>query len=187
VLRLLGSGETMTLRPVLPHATDPSLALVQLTKGYVAVIAAADAAAVGRWNWSATISKKSRTVYAKRTVRRRREGRQWEVSLHGFLWDQWKRPETPEIDHRDGDGLNNQPMNLRAATHEQNKKNSPLQKNNRTGLTGLILVRNGRWRAQIQVDGKHISLGMYGDRQAAADARRIGEVKYFGEFARGRQ
>lgn len=40
--------------------------------------------------------------------------------------------------------------------------------------------RRSKWRAKIKISGKNISLGSYSTIEEAAKARRLGEIKYFG-------
>ena len=87
-------------------------------------------------------------------------------------------------DHVDRNPLNNRKSNLRPATVEQNAKNISLYKNNKSGVIGVGLSkRDGRWRANIQVDNKQLHLGYFKDKDDAIRARLNAEVKYYGEFA----
>ncbi len=84
------------------------------------------------------------------------------------------------IDHINHDRLDNRRQNLRYATKSQNAMN-------RGSITGItkVLRANGveKWVAQIMVNYKHISLGVFMDKQDAINARKQAEVKYFGKFA----
>ena len=94
-------------------------------------------------------------------------------------------PAEKQIDHIDGNGLNNKINNLRLATHSDNGKNRNLNKNNTSGVTGVIWGKQrGRWRAQIKLNGKFKFLGHYSNIQDAIQARKEGEKKYFGKFRR---
>ena len=57
------------------------------------------------------------------------------------------------IDHVDGDRSNNKLSNLRAATVAENAWNSRVRSDNCTGIKGLSLLANGRFRAQIKKAG----------------------------------
>lgn len=59
-----------------------------------------------------------------------------------------------------------------------------LQKNNKTGVTGVSKTPSGKYRARIMVDRKEICLGTFETLKEAAIARENGEIKYFGEFSR---
>ena len=101
-----------------------------------------------------------------------------------WLWVNGYWPEN-EIDHKDGDGWNNSWGNLREATHEENGKNLSLKKNNKTGVAGISMARNGKdYRARIMVNRKEILLGYFKDFDLAVKARKAAELKYFGAFAR---
>lgn len=90
-----------------------------------------------------------------------------------------------EIDHVDTNGSkdNNAWENLREATHAQNGKNLRLYKNNNSGIKGVGWnKKNSKWRARITVDSSTILLGYFDDLDAAINARKEAEQKYFGEF-----
>lgn len=86
-----------------------------------------------------------------------------------------------DVDHRDADGLNNRPGNLRLATCAQNQWNSRNQRASRLKGTRLI---NGRWQARIRHDGKMMNLGCFGTEASAHQAYCLAASKLRGEFAR---
>ena len=57
-----------------------------------------------------------------------------------------------------------------------------VRSNNTSGYTGVVAMPDGRWRAQIVFRGKRHILGTYRDIEMAAEARRKGEERIFGEF-----
>lgn len=72
---------------------------------------------------------------------------------------------------------------MRAATTAQNIRNSKLSKNNTTGIVGVGLSPTGKFIAKITVNRQRINLGHFDTIEQAIEARRQGEIKYFGEFA----
>lgn len=90
-----------------------------------------------------------------------------------------------EVDHRDGDKLNNTTANLRIATRRQNAANIPKTIGNISRYKGLYQCKhNGRWRAQICVSRKCIHIGYFADEVVAAKAWDKAAREHFGEFAR---
>jgi hypothetical protein len=74
------------------------------------------------------------------------------------------------VDHIDGDRTNNKLANLRLVTPAQNRHNlRRARADNGTGRLGVCL-RDGRYRAQIQVDGKKLWLGEFDCPDAASAA-----------------
>lgn len=64
-------------------------------------------------------------------------------------------------DHINGTRLDNRRANLRACTHTENNRNRRRQSNNTTGYKGVSRCKNGRFKAQIKVSGKKITIGYY--------------------------
>ncbi len=77
-----------------------------------------------------------------------------------------------QIDHKDGDGLNNKWSNIQDVTIEENYKNKRIYKNNKSGHTGVCwLRRSRRWLATICVNGKTTELGTFVDINDAIEVR----------------
>lgn len=120
------------------------------------------------------------TFYA---VREKTEGgRRKKIFMHRAIL---KAPLGQDVDHRDGDGLNNQRMNLRFATNSQNQANRIRLKQNISGRRGVSWNRQRkRWQALICKDRKCMFLGDFAEIDEAARAYDAAARKLFGEFAR---
>lgn len=93
-----------------------------------------------------------------------------------------------QIDHIDGNKLNNTRSNLRPATNQLNQANVGLQKNNTTGFKGVTKRTKGRaswYIARIGKDRKRHALGCFKDPAEAHAAYVSAANQMFGEFARG--
>ena len=89
-----------------------------------------------------------------------------------------------KMDHENQNPMDNRKSNLRPATSQQNSANSPLQKNNKSGFTGVYWHKhNQKWIATIRVDYGKINLGSFNNKYDAVITRLQAEKKYFGEFA----
>ncbi len=107
------------------------------------------------------------------------------LRCHRVAWAIYYNEQPPEvIDHINGIGTDNRIENLRAATFSQNKQNSRLYKNNKTGVRGVYwLEKYGVWAADISVDGKTRSIGRFVTFAEAKQARIEAEKQYFGPFS----
>lgn len=84
-----------------------------------------------------------------------------------------------QIDHIDGDGLNNRLENLRAVSDLENKRNLRKKSNNTSGVSGVRWRKDRqKWQALITVNRKKIHLGLFSDKSEAVAARRAAEAKY---------
>lgn len=86
-----------------------------------------------------------------------------------------------DIDHKNGNSLDNQRTNLRFATRSQNNANMIIN-NFRRGVVWHKLAK--KWQAQIQINGKNIYLGLFKNLNEAIIVRKKASKKYYGEFAR---
>ena len=99
--------------------------------------------------------------------------------LHSLLL-----PNTPLIDHKNRNGLDNRKVNLRPATLSHNAANTALNAKSTSGFKGVsFFKRTGTWRAYITVNKKFISLGYYKTPEEAAHKYDIAASKHFGNFA----
>lgn len=105
------------------------------------------------------------------------------LGMHRFILD---APSGVEVDHRNGDPLDNRRENLRLATTSQNQMNA------RKCSTPTSSIYKGvhwepdrsKWGARIKADGKYLRLGRFNDEAEAALAYNAAAILHFGEFAR---
>jgi hypothetical protein len=84
-----------------------------------------------------------------------------------------------QVDHIDGNGLNNKWDNLRDVTHSENSKNTRKQTRNKSGCTGVIWDKvNSKWFVYIRVNGVMRNLGRYSCKDEAVRVRKQSEVKH---------
>jgi len=101
--------------------------------------------------------------------------------VHRLIWA-WVTGEhtTLEIDHIDGNGLNNKLDNLRAASRQENRKNIRRYRTNKSGVTGVCKSsKTGKWLAQIGSSGMPTRyLGEFSNIDDAIAARKAAEINH---------
>lgn len=160
-----------------------------LTQGKVALVDDADYEALAVFKWHA--QRVSRVHgdpvwYAARTVNVRRDDgtrHTYHVLMHHEITG---LPTSVEIDHWDGDGLNNQRGNIRECSGTLNNANRTRRIPNPSApYRGVTLHRkSGRWQAQIKHLGNNAYLGLFDDPADAARAYDAAASRLFGQFAR---
>jgi hypothetical protein len=114
-------------------------------------------------------------------------GHRGHVYMHHliFFLDKLPRGSGIEIDHINGNGLDNRRANLRLCTRAENSWNRGLQSNNSSGYKGVCWnKRRKKWMAGIKVDGKSKHLGLFLKAEDAARAYNKAAKKQYGDFAR---
>ena len=101
-------------------------------------------------------------------------------SLHRIIWlyihGQW--PED-QIDHINGNGMDNRLINLRSVTAFENMKNTKMRSNSKSKCTGVTWhKRQNKWRARINHEKKEIYLGHFDQLEDAIEARRKAEKQF---------
>lgn len=153
---------------------------IALTKGHVALVDDADAERVLQHKWRAMV-RRNGTAYAVRTLPWV-DGKRPCQLMHRFIMG---ARDGEDVDHRDGNGLNNQRANLRACSRTQNLGNSKRYRNNTSGLKGAAYnSRLGRYTASITVSGRTRYLGSFITPLEAHAAYNEAAAEAFGEFAR---
>lgn len=141
-----------------------------LTQGKFALVDDEDFKWLNQWKWCfaggyAVRSCNGKTVYMHRVI----------MSV----------PKDKEVDHVDGNKLDNRKFNLRLVTHQQNIFNCSSHKNSTSKFRGISWEKGkNRWRGDIQIDGHNIFLGYF---QKEIDAAKVWNEKakeLFGEYVK---
>jgi hypothetical protein len=155
------------------------VAMVPLTRGFVAQIDASDLHKVAGFNWFAVVQ--SYTVYAVRRVSGVK-GRGSKISMHRQIIG---ATNDVQVDHVDLNGLNNRRENLRIATPQQNCFNRRKTRANTSGFKGVCWNRKSRkWQAGIRINRRSVHLGLFETIDAAYNAYCQAANQYHGEYAR---
>ena len=151
---------------------------IQLTQGKIALVDDGDYDALIGFPWFAARHRHHwYAVYATGRAEVRKHHR-----MHTILMN----PEPGfEVDHIDGNGLNNTRTNLRVVRQGQNAKNRRKVKPGTSVFKGVSWKPSaGKWVSRIMVDKRPIFIGYFSDEVAAAVAYNEAALKYHGEFAR---
>lgn len=150
---------------------------IELTKGRVALVDDEDYEWLILFKWHCTSKGyASRSVYNSET---KKMGRVYMHRLIVGITDS-----SSQIDHIDGNRLNNQRENLRLANFSQNQANSPKEKGKTSRFKGVTWNKTGKsWMSVIIVNAQNMYLGNYQTQEAAALAYNDAAIKYFGSFA----
>lgn len=151
---------------------------VILTQGKVAFVDDEDYESVSENTWRADcVNGKWYAVRQKQVNRISKK-----IYMHRQIMN---APKGMEVDHIDGNGLDNRKDNMRVVTHNQNMKNKKVNSNNKWGYTGVHFSGRDRvFQAYIQNGKHHVYLGKFDNPVSAAIAYNEAATKYFGEYAR---
>ena len=122
---------------------------INLTQGLEAMVDDEDFEELSKFRWYALKSR--RTFYA---VRASRESK---IRMHRVICN---APKGMQVDHIDGNGLNNCKSNLRIVTSRQNQQNIHTKKSSVfPGVSWCTSTK--KWRAQIRINGKQKHIGRF--------------------------
>lgn len=167
-----------------PLRIDGAVAYVPLSRGYEAIIDSEDALLIGGENWCVTgpglQTGDGGCIYAMRIDTK--TGRRVNLRMHRVILD---APEHLQVDHINGNGLDNRKSNLRLVTPAQNIQNQRKAKDNTSGYKGVSWdKRLSRWRAIISANGKSKYLGSFDHAAAAHQAYVEASKIYHGKYGR---
>lgn len=152
---------------------------ISLSRGLTALVDYEDFDRVSQYKWYA--AKRGKSYYPARSSK---EGF---VYLHRFVLN---AQEGHNVDHINGDTLDNRRENLRFATQQQNTYNRH-RTTAKSGVLGVLLDQNAAknrrgskpWRAYLSVGRKRIHVGWFPTRDEAIEARRKASAALHGEFS----
>lgn len=159
---------------------------ISLTKGKFAVVDDEDFEWLNEMRWQ--VHDKSKNNYAL--------GKKWLSHTKGITLAMHREimkkhgfdVEGMEVDHINGDGLDNRKENLRVCKHSENMKNINKNKGELMGNKGVTLVSGHYdlkkpWRTKFTKDYKTIHVGYFATKEEAVIAYNWAVKENFGEFA----
>lgn len=154
---------------------------IPLTNGMFAMVDDADYQELVQYEWQAHQSTKDKW-YARRS-----EYLGEYKQTHHYMHRQIMGFPDVGVDHRDGDGLNNQKSsNLRLATQSDNMCNTRIRKDNTTGFKGVHLRSDTlKYAVYVWKDGKRKCAGCYPTIEEAVAVRAQVAAELHGDFVRG--
>lgn len=154
---------------------------IGLTQNQKAIVDDEDFDRINEYKWYADSSTNTGKYYARRSTRL--NNKRISFKMHRLILNAAKGE---QVDHINGNTLDNRKENLRICNNQQNQFNQiHHRKNNKLGIKGVYWDSAMRkFRADIRVNGKPIYLGCFNILGDADSAYRIAEDKYFGEFSR---
>lgn len=169
-------------RPSDLHARAGGFVRVPLTKGYCAIVDAADLPLLEGWHWQVCVVRGIHGVgrrFARGSRGKGKRGEGERVWMHRLIL-----PGPHEVKHRDGDGLNNRRSNLMPAERRHLSHAKRKFPNMTSKFRGVSWDKaRGKWKAQITDDKGHHFLGRFDAEEDAAAAYDEAAVKAYGDFA----
>jgi len=151
---------------------------IKISRGLIALVDDDDYDYLSGFFWQVRPSNK--TSYATRK-KPSANGKQTTVSMHREIM---KAGPGQQVDHINGNGLDNRKENLRLCTVQENQYNTGPKSEN-SGYKGVTWHKRLRkWQARIAKDHEKYHLGYFSNKHAAAVVYNYCAKELFGEFAR---
>lgn len=148
---------------------------IPLTKGLTTIVDDADYEILSHFKWYAV-------GHPGKEYAARYGGNHQHIRLHRQIL---RAPANMEVDHINGNRLDNRMANLRLATRAENGRNR-IKFGNQTHSKYKGVTWHSRdkcWQSTIVVDGCHVHLGCFSKERDAAQAYNKAAEQYFGEYA----
>ena len=152
---------------------------IPLTQGKFALVDKEDYPTIILNNWCAQKRNSGFGYYAVRSIHLNNPKERVRIPMHRQILN---APDGWEVDHINGDGLDNRKCNLRLCTRSQNGANRHKVRGNFKGVCWYS--RCNKWGASICHDRKRYHLGYFDKELEAAKAYDDKAIELFGEFAR---
>lgn len=154
---------------------------INLTQGKKAIIDNRDYEMLNKKKWHVYKSSSGR-YYASRNNSRKHKDGHYLLKMHREIMGLQKYDKR-QVDHINGNSLDNRRSNLRIVTPQQNSWNRKAQKNSNSGVRGVYKhTQINKWVAQIKVGSKRIHIGSFDTIEDAKLAYDKKAELYYGEY-----
>jgi len=145
------------------------IGMIPLANGQVAMVDEDRLLEVSKYNWSIHGGGYAQTSYKYKLI-----------LMHRLLF-----PELHQIDHIDGNRLDNRKQNIRECNESQNQANRGKTRLNTSGFKGVSWSnKSGKWCVKIGFRGNKIHLGLFSCLKQAALTYNNKAIELHGAFAR---
>lgn len=104
------------------------------------------------------------------------------IRMHRFLL---APPSGLDVDHINGDRLDNRRVNLRTCSRQQNLWNSRIKSTNTSGFKGVDFVKSkSLFRARIRTSSGRINIGLFKTKEGASEAYKNAAKHHHAEFCK---
>jgi hypothetical protein len=149
------------------------MALIPLTQGLSAQVDDADVPLLSGYRWHAF--KTGHSYYARSS---------YGLYMHRVIFGLGKG-DRDEVDHINGDGLDNRRANLRRCSHAENLRNQRRQSSSRPKGVSYRPDKGSKcWHARIKIAGVTKHLGYFATPEQAAEAYNRAARAAFGVYAK---
>ena len=147
---------------------------IKLTKGQVALVDDGSFNLLSQYRWHAGKNPNGK-FYARRKSNGENE------HMHRMILN---APNGLDVDHVNGDSLDNRRANLRLCTRSENNMNRGVQCNNSSGYKGVTWnKRKNKFCAQIRKEKRHYHCGYFDKPKDAAISYDMVALMLYGDFA----
>ena len=148
---------------------------IKLTQGKSTIVSSSDYEHLNSFKWYYNKGYVSRNYINE-------DGNKRVLYMHRYVMD---CPRGKQVDHINGNKLDNCRENLRITTSTGNNRNRAKSAGTTSKYKGVNWSKqNQRWLCRLKVKRKTVYLGYYDTEEEAAKVYNEAAIKYFGEFAR---
>ena len=156
-----------------------NMRVIKLTKGYQTIVDDEDYDSLIKHNWCYADGYAVRGEY---THHKNGKTTHKTVGIHRYIMN---APNGMEVDHRDGNKLDNRKQNLRICKQADNARNKSKLRNNSSGYIGVSWHKNNKkWGANARLNKKLYCLGYFSSAFEAAKVRDSFVRVHFNGFGR---